>query len=274
MSTTQIRRVFLYVVLALYVLYGLLNIGMTGVLFSGAVGLISFSFDIDFELVAATVVLSGIGWHLLMNRRKEGFADKGVPAFQASTQQGIVKRIQQLQGAQPQGVLSSHFAEGFADAGATEATSVSSTTNTTTPPPTASSGPAPTNAPTTTPQLAASLPSANQAAANTPPAQPKEDAKKTETSGFTDRLTDGMFKLGSIPPDAVGGSHIDVGTTMINALNALKPDQIKSMTDDTRKLLETQKSLMGMLQSIKPMLQDGKELMGTFQEMFGSAAPK
>jgi hypothetical protein len=78
-----------------------------------------------------------------------------------------------------------------------------------------------------------------------------------------------MFKLGSIPSDAVGGAHIDVGTTLMNALNSLKPDQVKAMTDDTRKLMETQKSLMGMLTNMKPMIQDGKQLMETFTEMFG-----
>jgi hypothetical protein len=57
----------------------------------------------------------------------------------------------------------------------------------------------------------------------------------------------------------------------MNALNALKPDQIKAMTEDTRKLIDTQKNLMSMLGTMKPMLQDGKEMMQNFQEMFGSA---
>jgi hypothetical protein len=50
----------------------------------------------------------------------------------------------------------------------------------------------------------------------------------------------------------------------------LKPDQVKQMTEDSRKLMETQKSLMGMLGNMKPMVQDGKQLMETFQEMFGN----
>lgn len=287
MNPTQIRRTFLYVVLGLYAVYGLINIGMTGILFSGALGLIAMSFDIDFELVVAAIILSGIAWHLFMNRRTEGFADAGVPAFQADSQQGIVKRIQQIQkkqASEPQGVLSSAFAEGFSDAGAAGAGDSGSGAASTAPA-TASSAPAPTNAPASTPQLQASLPTSNQAASTTPPptattpppatntpvsAKASQGSQPSQTSGFTDSLTDGMFKLGSIPPDAVGGSHIDIGTTMMNALNALKPDQIKAMTEDTRKLLDTQKSLMGMLQSVKPMLQDGKELMGTFNDMFGS----
>lgn len=82
------------------------------------------------------------------------------------------------------------------------------------------------------------------------------------------------FKLGVIPDDSKGGYHIDQGTTVMNALNALKPDQIKAMTEDTRKLIETQKNLMSMLGTMKPMLQDGKQMMVNFQEMFGNSAMK
>jgi ubiquinone/menaquinone biosynthesis C-methylase UbiE len=49
----------------------------------------------------------------------------------------------------------------------------------------------------------------------------------------------------------------------------LMPDQVKAMTEDTRKLMETQKSLMGMLTTMKPMITDGKQMMETFTEMFG-----
>jgi hypothetical protein len=78
----------------------------------------------------------------------------------------------------------------------------------------------------------------------------------------------GLFKLGQIPTDKKGGYHIDAGTTVMNAINALKPDQIKAMTTDTKQLIETQKSLMGMLQTFQPMVQEGKQMMDTFQTMF------
>ena len=48
-----------------------------------------------------------------------------------------------------------------------------------------------------------------------------------------------------------------------------------SKTDDDpnfayqKQLIDTQKSLMGMLGTMKPMMKDGKELMETFQQMFG-----
>ena len=99
-----------------------------------------------------------------------------------------------------------------------------------------------------------------------PPAhQPQE--KET----FQESQTAGLFKLGQIPKDEKGGHHIDAGTTVMNAINALKPDQIKAMTMDTKQLIETQKSLMGMLQTFQPMVSEGKQMMETFQEMFSPA---
>ncbi len=88
------------------------------------------------------------------------------------------------------------------------------------------------------------------------------------------QMPDGLFKLGEIPRDLKGGFHIDQGTTVLNALNALKPDQVKQMSEDTQKLIDTQKSLMSMLGTMKPMMADGKQLLETFQQMFGpNSAP-
>lgn len=98
-----------------------------------------------------------------------------------------------------------------------------------------------------------------------PPAnQPAELLK----DGFEDNS--GLFKLGKIPTDEKGGYHIDAGTSVLNALKSLKPDQISAMTQDTKQLIETQKTLMNMLQSFKPMLTEGKDMMDTFQQMFSS----
>ena len=77
------------------------------------------------------------------------------------------------------------------------------------------------------------------------------------------------FKLGEIPSQVKNGPHIDAGSTLIQAIKGLNPDQINAMTKDTQQLIETQKSLMGMLGTMKPMLNDGKQLMETFEQMFG-----
>jgi hypothetical protein len=58
----------------------------------------------------------------------------------------------------------------------------------------------------------------------------------------------------------------------MNALKALKPDQIHAMTQDTKQLLETQKNLMDMLKTFSPMIQEGKQMMDTFNGMFGGSA--
>jgi hypothetical protein len=242
-----VRQGIIYGFLAFYILFAFAGIGISGLLFSLAIGLIVLSFDFSLELTVAAVIISGLLAKAWNERKREGFV--------GSVVKEITKRIETVKqpSPEPQATLSSSYAEGFEDAN----TSTSATPTPSTPPAptTAATAPAPTTAPAATPNL-------------------EKDIPKPKTSGFTDQTTSGMFKLGEIPSDVAGGAHIDVGTTMMNALNALKPDQVKQMTDDTRKLLETQKSLMGMLSSMKPMLQDGKALMGTFNDMFGKGGPQ
>jgi hypothetical protein len=101
-----------------------------------------------------------------------------------------------------------------------------------------------------------------------------EDEKKAEKKGKPAPVAKKAelaqpFKLGEIPSQSKKGPHIDAGATLVKAIEALNPDQINAMTKDTKQLIETQKSLMGMLGTMKPMMNDGKELMETFQEMFG-----
>lgn len=297
MDGKQIRQSFSYGFLALYILYGIFGIGMTGLLFSFAVGLIVTSMNQPLELIVASTILSGLVYKIIGDRRrKEGFESeprplKGAkdtpPLGDGQSAASISKRVEQLGKKdvfQPSGVLSSSYAECFADINSSEQPSNAGSATAKpagekTPAPSTST-PAPTNESTVSTQMASALPSSNAAAAATPdskatekpPAQQSPEAANPatpQTSGFSDKGTAGMFKLGSIPADAVGGAHIDVGTTLMNALNSLKPDQVKAMTDDTRKLMETQKSLMGMLTTMKPMIQDGKQLMETFTEMFG-----
>lgn len=95
--------------------------------------------------------------------------------------------------------------------------------------------------------------------------------KKTTTPAPTIKKEElaAPFKLGEIPNQVKDGPHIDVGSTLMKAIKDLNPDQINAMTKDTKQLIDTQKSLMGMLGTMKPMMQDGKELMDTFQQMFG-----
>ena len=104
-----------------------------------------------------------------------------------------------------------------------------------------------------------------------------EDEKKAEKKGkpapaMKKEEMAMPFKLGEIPSQVKNGPHIDAGSTLIKAIQGLNPDQINAMTKDTKQLIDTQKSLMGMLGTMKPMMNDGKELMETFQQMFGENA--
>ena len=113
------------------------------------------------------------------------------------------------------------------------------------------------------------------------PAEKSEDSPKDKKAAIekavaTQKAAAGQkmempqqFKLGEIPSQVKNGPHIDAGSTLVKVIQGLNPDQINAMTKDTQQLIETQKSLMGMLGSMKPMMQDGKELMDTFQQMFG-----
>jgi hypothetical protein len=278
---TNVRTTVIYGILALYLIYSIGAIGITGILFSAAFGLVINGLGYPDEIALAAIILSGMAYKFYLTRRLEGFSGqiyrkpydysgkKGVPTGTGENLTEISKRVQQLGKRnvfEPTGVLSSNATEGFADVSSsaptpgtpsesnTNSSSDSSTSTSNSAPST--STPAAANGPTVTPTLAQQLPATNANAAKA-------------SAGFVDKATDGMFKLGQLPPDVAGGAHIDVGTTLMNALNGLKPDQVKQMTEDTRKLLETQKSLMGMLSTMKPMLTDGKQLMETFGEMFG-----
>jgi hypothetical protein len=99
----------------------------------------------------------------------------------------------------------------------------------------------------------------------------RQGFRNVETFAEQPQEIPGMFKLGELPSDAKGGPHIDAGTTIMRSLGALNPNQISALTEDTRKLLDTQKSLMGMLTSMKPMLSDGQNLLASFNNMFGKS---
>lgn len=112
--------------------------------------------------------------------------------------------------------------------------------------------------------------STDVATAKSEPAPVTEKKVKEEKDGF--EAENGLFKLGRLPTESKGGSYIDTGSTISNALKSLKPDQIQAMTRDTQQLLETQKNLMEMLKTFAPMISEGKDMMKTFNGMFGPSS--
>lgn len=238
----------------LYIVYAFFMMKASTLLFSLATGLIVLGLLSSMEIAVAATIITGLIVRMFF-RRLEGFqtldpvvVEKRIAAMRAAAPATTPASSVDIPGnpadygfpvsasnAQP--VLASNYAEGFSDA-----TSASSEA---------------------TGEKKEGVPAA-AASASAP----------VSSAGFAGQVTtDGLFRLGGVPSDAPGGPHLDAGSTIMNAMQALKPDQIKSMTDDTRKLLDTQKSLMGMLETMKPMLTDGAQLLNTFSGMFGGAAP-
>ena len=258
MKSTELTMNVANIALILYVVYAIFFIPFNATLVSIATGLIVYGSLNSYEAAVALTLISGVVFALLVKPKpsKEGFS--GGSAKEISARIKTMTSTQRR--AEPTGIHASSFIEGFADL----------------------SG----NAPTNTASLESATPSAPVAvaatpAAATPPAAGQKDDKPPAAaaaiaagfrSGGSD--SDSLFKLGVIPEEGKGGFHIDQGTTVINALNALKPDQVKQMTDDTQKLIDTQKSLMSLLSSVKPMMQDGKQMLDTFQQMFGTSMPQ
>lgn len=270
MKSTPLTQGASTLILAVYMIHTLLTSPLVSLLISIAAGTIAYGFLDSYELAVAFCVVVGVLFNLL-KQTKFSYETKFVKEGFSTTDTGpqIVRRVAEIKKEEPRGVLASAYAEGFADAttdnSGNEVTATSSATTT--------SGET---------KAAPAMTNGNAGSGITPPTPPEAASSVVKTastggqasaaSGFTGSSKQNMeFKLGVIPEDSKGGFHIDQGTTVMNALNALNPDQIKSMTDDTRKLIETQKNLMSMLGSMKPMLQDGKQMMANFQEMFGNA---
>lgn len=102
-----------------------------------------------------------------------------------------------------------------------------------------------------------------------------QDAKKKTDSDIASEefqsATNTLFKVGKMPSENTDGPKLDSGSTLLKAMESFKPEQINAMSSDTKQLLETQKSLMGMLNQMRPVLADGKELLQTFSGMFGGS---
>lgn len=269
MKSTPLTQGIAMLVLVIYVLYSFFVLPFAGFLLSMAVGLVSYGGLESFEMSVSLMIITGVMYSLIA-KSSERDATARLTTTRPRVEpfndiNTIAKRVQSIQKQQqPSGIFASSFVEGFANAAAdpedpngSGSTIVS--TGTGGPASTSETGGAGSDmdGPMPPPSITTS--------------GPKEE-EEDEISGFTGTQNKkGEFKLGVLPEETKGGYHIDQGTTVMNALNALKPDQIKAMSADTQKLIDTQKSLMSMLSTMKPMLQDGQQMMNNFQEMFGKS---
>ncbi len=256
MKPAEIIRYATVGVLVVYIVYGIVTMPFPFFLLSAAIGLIAYGMTESVETTAALTILTG-ALSILISNYKRGTKE----TFMGGNAKEIVNRLQKVERKQekaPVGVYASGYVEGFEDVSENKVEAKSTA---------AESKPAPAAAAATS---TAPPPPPAAAAVTAAAANPAT----ATTSGFknpSEPSQDGLFKLGVLPEETKGGFHIDQGTTVLNALNALKPDEVKRMSEDTQKLIDTQKSLMMMLGTMKPMLSDGKQLIDTFQQMFGPA---
>lgn len=262
--------------MGLYMLYILSALGFVGLILSLAIALIVAAFVSSFEIVTASVVVSGVAYVLLSRwlgirsscKAAEGFSD-GTPHEITTLMDTMTKKkygpdrvvtpdpwsnTWSCEG--PTGVLSGAV-EGFANASTDNADKNPKKGA----PATSTSASANISTNTNLDKKANAVNESSKAASDA--------AKIMSTEKFTDGGAPGLFKLGELPSESKDGPHLDVGSTLMKAMSSLKPDQITSMTTDTQELLKTQQNLMGMLQSMQPILKDGRKLLDTFSGIFG-----
>jgi hypothetical protein len=236
--------------LALTAVYTVLYSGLTGLLFSAAIGLILMAFLEPFELVVALTILVALLYTTVLKK----YLYRMEPFQNPKESKEIVQRVSSLsRGSRskprgPTGVYSASV-EGFEDIqpdAPKEGASSDSSAATAQP------------VHQIDPKEIEEVTSAHQ----------EKDKAKIEKEEFQS-ATNELFKLGKMPSEHKEGPLLDVGQTVMKAMNSLDPNTISSMTADTKKLLETQKGLMNMLTQMRPVLADGKELLQTFSGMFG-----
>lgn len=243
------------ILLALTGLHTVLYSGLIGLLFSAAIGLILMAFLEPFELVAALTILVALLYTTVLKK----FIYRLEPFQSGSNPKEIVQRVSSMASSSssmkngPTGVYSASV-EGFEDVqpdmpkeGASSDSSA------------ASANPVHQVDPKEVEEATSAAPPKDKA---------KDKGKEIEKEEFQS-ATNELFKLGKMPSEHKEGPLLDVGQTVMKAMNSLDPNTISSMTADTKKLLETQKGLMNMLTQMRPVLADGKELLQTFSGMFG-----
>ena len=243
--------------LCITALYTLVYSGITGLLFCSAFGLIVAAFVNQPELIAAAVIIFSLFYLFFLKRYLKRFE----PFTNQSDE--IVSRIGDITSKsshhapsqsrkEPFGVYDPAI-EGFQDVS-----------------PDASKEGAPSDSSSaSTSQTMNQVPS-EQVKAVTSALEGKSDdeVEKEEAKSATGTL----FKTGQMPSENIGGPKLDAGKTIMKAMESFDSNTVGAMTDDTKKLLETQKSLMGRLTQMRPVLSEGRELLQTFSGMFGGGS--
>jgi hypothetical protein len=261
MKFNQLTYHISIVILVITALYTLVYAGLTGLLLTSAITLLAAAFMDDFEVVAAITVIFALFYTMFLKRylqRLEPFTDKEIikRVKDMEMQYHPQKQNINMDTSQPAGCYNPSI-EGFAPASDTPTAPVGES-NASKPAPAATKDAIP------SPEIAKVTQAVSAQENNTK----KDMSSKIPTEEFKS-ATGGLFKLGEMPSENKDGPHLDAGKTIMQAMSNFDPKTISSMTDDTKKLLETQKGLMSMLNQMRPVLADGRELLQTFSGMFG-----
>jgi hypothetical protein len=245
-------------ILVITAIYTLVYSGLTGLLLCSSIALISAAFLDQFEIVVAVSVIFALFYTFFLKR----FLRKLEPFQDGNDSQAIIGRLAKMKDSynqvpqslkdpklEPAGVYDPAV-EGFQDLQPNMPKEGESQES--------SAAPAKRANEVDSQQV-------NEVTSAIVKKKSDEEIAKEEFQSATNNL----FKVGKMPSENADGPKLDAGSTLMKAMESFKPDQINAMTSDTKQLLETQKSLMGMLNQMRPVLADGKELLQTFSGMFG-----
>lgn len=253
------------VIIAITALYTLVYSGLTGLLLCSSVTLLTAAFVDEFEIVTAITVIFALFYTAFLKRylqKLEPFTDAEILSRLNKMKKDYhpVKQNINTDTGMPAGCYNPSI-EGFADAGTPNSTDKKDGM-----PSGSTSAPAKTESAIPSTEVKKVVENVSSAEASTK--NNMSSASKVAKEEFQS-ATGGLFKLGEMPSEHKDGPHLDPGKTIMQAMSNFDPKAISSMTDDTKKLLETQKSLMSMLNQMRPVLADGRELLTTFSGMFG-----
>jgi len=233
-------------VLLLTAVYTLVYSGISGVLLCAAVAFIAGAFIEQIELVVAITIICILLYTMVLKRYLRSY--EGFDNNPKDITERLRKERIDYESGNPKVSATAHsFMEGFEDASnmkdSKPATQIKDAVNS----------------------------SLVKEAVTAVSDQPDKKTEKDQTIASEEfqSATNQLFKVGKMPSEHKEGPMLDAGGTLMKAMSSFDPETTQKMTADTKQLLETQKSLMGMLTQMRPILADGKELLQTFSGMFG-----
>ena len=247
-----------FVLLLVTALYTLLYGGLAGILLCTSVSLIAAAFISQFEIVVAVSVLFALTYIFYLKpllRKMEPFENQDTPSSILDRLEKMKSGYKEVPQSLSSGCLPGVYdvsVEGFEDLGKPAEGAPQDSTS----------------APTSKTQNQVNP----ELVKKTTEAVKTAEEKKKEAMTTKDEMESAsghLFKLGKMPSENADGPTIDAGTTLMKAMDMLKPDQIKALSSDSKQLLDTQRGLMDMLKQMQPVLSESRQLMDTFSTMFG-----